>query len=120
MNKITLEIVREIAYQYPEEAAENKSDFRFLVKTRHREIMLARFEWEYVKRAFDLFRSLHPDFFNEEGFLLDHIPGNLEIYLAVYQHAINVINRKIKRDPALKLEDWEHPKTYQEYQLSMF
>lgn len=120
MNKITRRATIAALEIHGKKEDLQTSDFRFLVNETYRLEILARFEKNYFTRARHLWKVFHPQDFDAEGNALDFTPFAFERFVRLHHIALRVINRKVKRDPALRLEKCEDPLKLTDYQMRLF
>lgn len=121
MNEITQTVVAQAARDHKAEAKRNGEKFTHLVQVYHWDEIINRAGWQLKSRALQIWEWFHPELF-VDGILDDGAgPWAFDVDVALSRLVVRVLERKIKRDPELKLEDWgDLPQRVADPQLRMF
>ena len=122
MNEITRRLVIETAKKHKPAAKRNDREFMEMVLNAYWMHMMSEYGVELKMRALDLFRQFRPEFYDRHGYLNEFQETAFDIDLALSGIITGILDRKITRDPELRLHyDWgDLPKLTVDPQLSLF
>lgn len=107
MNQLTRDLIANTAPLHKTAAADNGPAFREIMRAAHWDYLLDSYGVDLKKRAMALLESMRPDLFDPDGFISSQADYRFDLDYRLSTIAVQVLNRKIERDPDLQLcYDW--------------
>lgn len=123
MNDLTRRIVIETAKRNKSWAKKNDWHFAGMVEHAYWDELLGTYGWRIKEKLMGMIRTKCPEYFDEEGFLLSHVPEVYDLELELSEMVVEYLQgRFLDRHPEWELHsDWgDLPRLTVEPQLNLF